>query len=43
MKFGIFSEQQLPRAWNQGDEERVYHEALEQLGLADRPGGAVAG
>jgi alkanesulfonate monooxygenase SsuD/methylene tetrahydromethanopterin reductase-like flavin-dependent oxidoreductase (luciferase family) len=38
MKFGIFYEHQLPRPWHQGDEHRIYHEALEQIELADRIG-----
>lgn len=38
MKFGIFYELQLPRPWNEGDEHRLYLNALEQLELADRLG-----
>ena len=38
MKFGIFYELQLPRPWNDGDEHRLYLNALEQLELADRLG-----
>lgn len=38
MKFGLFYEQQLPRPWNPGDEQRVFHEALDQIELADRLG-----
>ncbi len=38
MKFGIFYEQQLPRPWNEGDEHRLFQEALEQVELADRLG-----
>ena len=38
MKFGIFYEHQLPRPWNDGDEQRLYNEALEQVELADRLG-----
>src|ERR1700716_1481692 len=38
MKFGIFYEHQLPRPWNEGDEHRLFHEALEQVELADRLG-----
>ena len=38
MKFGIFYEHQLPRPWGEGDEERLFHEALEQVELADRLG-----
>lgn len=38
MKFGIFIDLQLPRPWNEGDESRIFHEALEQVELADRLG-----
>jgi len=38
MKFGIFYEHQLPRPWSEGCEERLFHEALEQVELADRIG-----
>jgi len=38
MKFGIFYEHQLPRPWNEGAEERLFHEALDQVELADRLG-----
>jgi len=38
MRFGIFYEHQLPRPWKPGDEERLFHEALEQVVLADRLG-----
>ncbi len=38
MRFGIFYEHQLPRPWNEGDEQRLFHEALEQIVLADRLG-----
>ena len=38
MKFGIFYEHQLPRPWNDGDEHRLFSEALEQVELADRLG-----
>jgi alkanesulfonate monooxygenase SsuD/methylene tetrahydromethanopterin reductase-like flavin-dependent oxidoreductase (luciferase family) len=38
MKFGIFYEHQLPRPWNDGDEHRLFKEALEQVELADRLG-----
>ena len=31
MRFGIFYEHQLPRPWNEGDEARLFHEALEQV------------
>jgi len=29
MKFGIFYEHQLPKPWNEGDEQRLFQEALE--------------
>jgi alkanesulfonate monooxygenase SsuD/methylene tetrahydromethanopterin reductase-like flavin-dependent oxidoreductase (luciferase family) len=38
MKFGIFYEHQLPRPWDEGAEERLFHEALDQVELADRLG-----
>ena len=38
MRFGIFYEHQLPKPWNEGDEARLFHEALEQVVLADRLG-----
>ncbi len=38
MKFGIFYEHQLPRPWNEGDEHRIYQQALDQVELADRIG-----
>ncbi len=38
MKFGMFFEHQVPRPWNDGDESRVFAEALEQIELADRIG-----
>jgi alkanesulfonate monooxygenase SsuD/methylene tetrahydromethanopterin reductase-like flavin-dependent oxidoreductase (luciferase family) len=38
MRFGIFYEHQLPRPWNPGDEARLFHDALEQVVLADRLG-----
>ena len=38
MKFGIFYEHQLPRPWNDGDEQRLFQEALEQVEVADRLG-----
>jgi alkanesulfonate monooxygenase SsuD/methylene tetrahydromethanopterin reductase-like flavin-dependent oxidoreductase (luciferase family) len=42
MKFGIFYEHQLPRPWHEGDEVRLFQEALEQVELADRIGIDVA-
>ncbi|HVY90592.1 MAG TPA: LLM class flavin-dependent oxidoreductase [Hyphomonadaceae bacterium] len=38
MRFGIFYEHQLPKPWKEGDEARLFHEALEQVVLADRLG-----
>lgn len=38
MKFGIFYEHQLPRPWSEGAEQRLFHEALDQVELADRLG-----
>jgi alkanesulfonate monooxygenase SsuD/methylene tetrahydromethanopterin reductase-like flavin-dependent oxidoreductase (luciferase family) len=38
LKFGIFYEHQLPRPWHEGDELRLYQEALDQVELADRLG-----
>ena len=38
MKFGIFYEHQLPRPWKQGDEQRLFNEALDQVQLADELG-----
>src|SRR5437773_1588423 len=38
MRFGVFYELQLPRPWHPGDEQRLFHEALEQVVLADRLG-----
>ena len=38
MKFGIFYEHQLPRPWRDGDELRLFQEALDQVELADRLG-----
>ncbi len=38
MKFGIFYELQLPRPWVEGDELRLYQNALTQLETADRCG-----
>jgi alkanesulfonate monooxygenase SsuD/methylene tetrahydromethanopterin reductase-like flavin-dependent oxidoreductase (luciferase family) len=38
MKFGMFFEHQVPRPWEDGDEARVFAEALEQIELADRIG-----
>src|SRR6187455_2308022 len=38
MKFGIFYELQLPRPWRPDSELNLYHNALDQLELADRLG-----
>ncbi len=38
MKFGIFYELQLPRPWKEGDEYRLYQNALNQVELADKLG-----
>jgi alkanesulfonate monooxygenase SsuD/methylene tetrahydromethanopterin reductase-like flavin-dependent oxidoreductase (luciferase family) len=38
MKFGVFIDLQLPRPWNEGDESKLFQEALEQVELADRLG-----
>ena len=38
MKFGVFYELQLPRPWKEGDEHRMFKEALEQIVLADKLG-----
>lgn len=38
MRFGIFYEHQLPRPWREGDEHRLFREALDQVELADRLG-----
>lgn len=38
MRFGVFYELQLPKPWKEGDEHRLFKEALEQIVLADRLG-----
>jgi alkanesulfonate monooxygenase SsuD/methylene tetrahydromethanopterin reductase-like flavin-dependent oxidoreductase (luciferase family) len=38
VRFGVFYELQLPRPWAEGDEHRLFTEALEQVVLADRLG-----
>ena len=38
MRFGIFYEHQLPRPWNEGDELRLFQDALDQVELADKLG-----
>jgi alkanesulfonate monooxygenase SsuD/methylene tetrahydromethanopterin reductase-like flavin-dependent oxidoreductase (luciferase family) len=34
----VFYELQLPKPWNEGDEHRLFQEALDQVVLADRLG-----
>lgn len=38
MKFGTFYEHQLPRPWIEGDELKLFQDALDQVELADRLG-----
>jgi alkanesulfonate monooxygenase SsuD/methylene tetrahydromethanopterin reductase-like flavin-dependent oxidoreductase (luciferase family) len=38
MKFGMFYEHQLPRPWRDGDELKLFQNALDQVELADRLG-----
>jgi len=38
VRFGIFYEHQLPRPWDEGSEQRLITEALEQIEHADRLG-----
>ena len=38
MKFGIFYEHQLPRPWSEGQELKLFQDALDQVELADRLG-----
>ena len=38
MRFGVFYELQLPKPWGEGDEHRLFKEAIEQVVLADRLG-----
>ena len=38
MRFGVFYELQLPRPWKKGDEHALFHQALDQVALADRLG-----
>ncbi|MFP6655938.1 MAG: LLM class flavin-dependent oxidoreductase [Myxococcota bacterium] len=38
MRFGVFYELQLPKPWQEGDEHRLFRDALEQVVLADRLG-----
>jgi alkanesulfonate monooxygenase SsuD/methylene tetrahydromethanopterin reductase-like flavin-dependent oxidoreductase (luciferase family) len=38
MKLGLFYELQLPQPWEEGSEQRLFSEALDQIELADRLG-----
>jgi alkanesulfonate monooxygenase SsuD/methylene tetrahydromethanopterin reductase-like flavin-dependent oxidoreductase (luciferase family) len=38
MRFGVFYEHQLPKPWNEGDEAKLFHDALAQIVLADKLG-----
>jgi len=38
MKFGIFYEHQLPRPWSEGQEQKLFQDALDQVELADKLG-----
>ena len=38
MKFGVFYEHQLPRPWDDGQELKLFQDALDQVELADRLG-----
>src|SRR6188508_3170837 len=38
MKFGIFYEHQLPRPWDDGQELKLFQDALSQVELADQLG-----
>src|ERR671933_2838869 len=38
MRFGLFYEHQIPRPWEDGAEERLLSNALDQVELADRAG-----
>lgn len=38
MRFGVFYELQLPRPWNDGDEHRLFKDAVKQIVLADKLG-----
>jgi alkanesulfonate monooxygenase SsuD/methylene tetrahydromethanopterin reductase-like flavin-dependent oxidoreductase (luciferase family) len=38
MRFGIFYEHQIPRPWDRHSEHRQFHQALEQIELADALG-----
>src|ERR1700709_2282022 len=38
MRFGLFYEQQLPRPWIEGAEQKLFNDALAQIELADSLG-----
>ena len=38
MRFGVFYELQTPKPWDEGAEQRLVNEAIEQCVLADRLG-----
>src|ERR1044071_4018141 len=38
MRFGVFYELQLPKPWGPNDERNLFHEARDQVALADRLG-----
>ncbi|MFS2295325.1 MAG: LLM class flavin-dependent oxidoreductase [Actinomadura sp.] len=38
MRFGLFYEHQLPRPWSEGQELKLYQDALDQVEIADRVG-----
>lgn len=38
MKLGLFYEHQLPQPWNEGCEQKLFNDALDQIELADRLG-----
>src|SRR3954462_1249994 len=38
MRFGLFYEHQMPRPWEDGAEEKLLSDALDQIELADRLG-----
>jgi alkanesulfonate monooxygenase SsuD/methylene tetrahydromethanopterin reductase-like flavin-dependent oxidoreductase (luciferase family)/putative sterol carrier protein len=38
LKFGLFYEHQIPRPWQEGAEEKLLRDALDQIELADRLG-----
>ncbi|MGW5413788.1 LLM class flavin-dependent oxidoreductase [Actinomadura geliboluensis] len=38
MRFSLFYEHQLPRPWHDGQEQKLYQDALDQVEIADRVG-----